>query len=75
MVVARDRQQWNHTAAVMTLIANVNSKRKFSPSDFNPYIVNQVSDRIDVRTLARIWRVKKCPPPQSVPVEHSSNST
>lgn len=43
---------WNHTSAVMSLIANVNrgkNQRAWKPRDFHPYVkeraANQVTDK------------------------------
>jgi len=41
MAEARGREAWNHTSAVMALLANIHrdpkKHRAFRPSDFNPY--------------------------------------
>lgn len=41
MAEARCREAWNHTSAVMALLANIHrdpkKHRAFRPSDFNPY--------------------------------------
>ena len=39
-----DRLRWNHTASVLSLLANVNSSKskKFKPGDFHPY---EISDK------------------------------
>ena len=41
MAEGRSRQVWDHTSAVLAMIANVNrvkkTSRKFSPLDFDPY--------------------------------------
>jgi len=41
MAQARSRDCWQHTAAVMALVANVNrdpaKHRAFTPADFNPH--------------------------------------
>jgi len=38
MVEAKQEAAWDHTAAVMALIFNVNStKKKMTPTDFHPY--------------------------------------
>ena len=36
----RDELSWNHTAASMSLLANINASKgkKFKPEDFHPYI-------------------------------------
>lgn len=43
MTHARQQDQWNHTATVMALIANVNRDpkkgRAFRPADFHPVMV------------------------------------
>lgn len=38
-----DRLSWNHTASVLSLLANVNSpkSKKYKPADFHPYEVMQ----------------------------------
>jgi len=35
----KDRLAWNHTASIMSLVANVNSAKgkTFEPAQFNPY--------------------------------------
>lgn len=48
MVRGRQRQQWNHTAGLMALIANVNrdpQKRPqpYEPADFHPLVVRPAS--------------------------------
>jgi hypothetical protein len=39
-----DRLFWNHTASVLSLLANVNSSKskKYKPGDFHPY---EISDK------------------------------
>lgn len=41
MIDGKQKVDWNHTAALMTLTANINrgksSDRKFTPADFHPY--------------------------------------
>jgi hypothetical protein len=39
-----DRLNWNHTASVLSLLANVNSSKskKYKPGDFHPY---EISDK------------------------------
>ena len=52
MTHARQQDQWNHTAAVMALIANVNRDpkkgRAFRPVDFHPVLAAR---REEVRPL------------------------
>ena len=42
MAEGRDRHLWNHTSAVLAMLANANRdtkkrKRPFGPDEFNPY--------------------------------------
>jgi len=38
MVEAKDRNQWNHTAQICSVIANAfGGRRRLKPDDFNPY--------------------------------------
>lgn len=41
MIDGKQKVDWNHTAALMTLTANVNrgksSDKQFTPADFHPY--------------------------------------
>ena len=45
MAEARCREAWNHTSAVLALLANIHRDPKkgkaFKPSDFNPYEVKR----------------------------------
>jgi hypothetical protein len=48
MSEGRSREAWEHTSAVLAMIANVNrmkkTSRKFSPLDFDPYRAEKVRD-------------------------------
>lgn len=46
-----DRLMWNHTASVLSLLANVNSpkSKKFKPADFHPYEVMQKKGEFKTR--------------------------
>lgn len=37
MTHARQEAEWNRTAALMALTANMHSARRHSPDDFNPF--------------------------------------
>lgn len=40
MADAKRKEDWEHTSALMALIANINSakgSKQYKPSDFNPY--------------------------------------
>ncbi len=41
MAEARSRQQWNHTSAILAMLANVHrdakKSRPFKPADFHPH--------------------------------------
>ena len=47
MAEAHGRDCWNHTSAILAMIANVNRDPKkgkaFKPSDFNPHVEKQRS--------------------------------
>ncbi len=53
MAEARQREDWNHTSALMALVANVNRDPKktktFRPGDFNPLAVAS-KEKCELRT-------------------------
>ncbi len=48
MAEGKSREAWDHTSAVLAMIANVNrmkkTSRKFSPLDFDPYRAEKKRD-------------------------------
>jgi len=50
MAESRQREQWNHTASVLALLANCHRDpkrtRAFKPADFNPYEARCPTDGI-----------------------------
>lgn len=45
-VMVRDEVLWNHTSSMMALTANINSKKKVKPQDFNPYHKKKVKSEM-----------------------------
>jgi len=47
MAEGRCREHWNHTSAILAMLANVNrdpkKSRAFKPDDFNPYVNEKVA--------------------------------
>ena len=52
MSEGKSRENWQHTSAILCLIANVNrdpkKSRPYRPSDFNPYESRKYSDAVVV---------------------------
>jgi len=48
----RDECNWNRTASIMALTAQMNAKKgkSFSPADFHPYISNKGQNTYDTST-------------------------
>ncbi len=48
MAEGRSREMWEHTSAILAMIANVNrtksTSRKFTPLDFDPYRAEKKRD-------------------------------
>lgn len=62
MVDARRRDEWQHTSAVLAMLANVhrNPKKKpqpFTPAEFNPLVTERKKAQVKtgVRTLKTIF--------------------
>ena len=69
MAEARGRDNWSHTSAILTLIANVNrdpkKRRAYKPSDFDPYAIEdrrQRSQGSDMAELKEAFTKGKDPP-------------
>jgi len=58
----QDRMAWNHTASVLSLLANVNSSKSksYKPADFHPYEVNskngEFANREEVLEFANTFK-------------------
>jgi hypothetical protein len=63
MAEARQSEQWNHTATVLAMLANVNrdpkKNRAFKPGDFHPVEASKRSDQRpikgDIRMLKQVF--------------------
>jgi hypothetical protein len=42
MAEARNRQLWSHTSEILAMLANCNSKRRYTGADFNPTLPRQI---------------------------------
>ena len=60
MVDGRREEAWSHTAALMSLQANIHRDRKkrnspFSPADFHPYLKPEPPPQVDVSILKDVF--------------------
>lgn len=55
-VMVRDEIMWNHTSSMMALNANMNSKKKHKPQDFNPYYKKKVKSEMP-KTKEEVLRI------------------
>lgn len=61
MAEARSRQQWNHTAALLAMIANVHrdakKTRAFRPGDFHPHRDKQTPTiaKVGIHVLKQVF--------------------
>ncbi len=59
MATGRQRSDWNHTAAVLCIIANVNrspKKSAYKPDDFNPYATTRKTDTV-IPACPENWQI------------------
>jgi len=63
MAEGRCREHWNHTSAILAMLANVNrdpkKSRVFKPDDFNPYVGTKAVrlNKKDAFKLLKNWFV------------------
>jgi hypothetical protein len=52
-----DELMWNHTAASMSLLANINASkgRKFKPEDFHPYMQVKKNKPVTKKTAEELY--------------------
>ena len=57
MAESKQREAWNHTAAVMALLANIHrgkGRSAYSPNDFNPFAPKKIKGTIhDFKVLLK----------------------